>query len=177
MRFFLTINWLLAFASFAQTPISEFPTGNYLSTGHIYGTNGGESEYASFAALSSDSLNLSIVRDGEVFAYDLDVTFSENGFFSVEALEDDETHYGWGYCRSVQCHFEFDLGDRDVEETLTFNDDFSILVMGSMTYIDDDGVEQAISWEEHLFRIGDCDDDDGEDDDDDDDTVIHSCNR
>ncbi len=163
--------FFLALSLFANhNPISEFPSGQYLGEGHLVYTNGAEASYATYATINSDELNFSIVRGGELFAYNLYFEFGENGFFTVTATEnrygEETTHYGQGYCQSVQCHFSFDLDNGRVEETLTFATwENKIYTIGSMYYYDENGDQQAISWEEGFFLLdfdGDSDDDGGD---------------
>lgn len=140
-------------------PITELPPGTYLGEGKMISMQGDEYTYASQATINSDELNLAIVRGGELFSYNLYFNFNDHGFFTVEATEYDEdgnelTHYGNGYCASVQCHFSFDLDNRKIEETLTFATwEDKIYTIGSMRYVDEYGNDQALSWEERFLLL------------------------
>lgn len=143
-------------------PITELPLGIYLGEGSYIRSDGEEGTYASHAKVSSYEVDLSLVRDGELFTYNLDFDFDANGFFEVHATEhaidgQELTHQGYGYCASVQCHYTIPLTNRVIEETITFWEE-NIYKLGSMRYKDADGEDQIFAWEERLLRLGDNDD-------------------
>jgi hypothetical protein len=155
---------LMLLSSFALTafsfndPITSLPEGSYLGEGVVVTTTGATASYASFASFESDTMSLMVVRDGSLFSYSLDFTFSSNGFFIVDATENVNgvitNHFGEGYCRSIQCHFNFETDTRIVEETLTFaNWENKIYAIGSMRYVDENGLPQTMSWEERLLLV------------------------
>ena len=163
----LLIAFTLALAAFSHQPITELPAGNYLGEGNLVSTLGSEYTYASYASISSDRLNFTIVRDGDLFSYDIHFAFDDNGFFTVRATEDTGEdiviHDGYGYCQSVQCHFDIETDTRKIEETLTFKSwEGKLYTIGSMRYVDENGDEQALAWEEQYFLISDNDDGDGD---------------
>lgn len=154
-----------------HNPITEFPAGTYLGLGRLSFTNGSHgvaTEYASYAIFKEDELSLYIGRDGDLFSYNLTFHFTDSGFFTVQAhenqLDDDGElliYEGWGYCQTIQCHFDVDLGDRQIEETITFSIwENEIRTLGSMRYSDENGDAQAMSWEERFGKLPDHGDDD-----------------
>jgi len=178
-RFIAAILAFFSISGFAHhDPITEFPEGTYLGEGKFVRTTGEEGHYSSYASFYSDEWYFALVFEDRLSVYELYFTFQFEGFFAVEAVEhtpdgDEYTHYGYGHCGSVQCHYVFDLENRTIEETVTFATWHNkIFRLGSMRYLDENGDLQTISWEERMMLMQDPGHDDDDDDDDDDDTVI-----
>lgn len=137
-------------------PIVGFPEGHYLGLGY-FGTNAGDKgEYSTYADIHPDWWKVShYMEDGGLFSFNAYFSFDENGFFDV-ALEDEygDYHYGSGYCRSVQCHYAIDLGDRIIEETLSFVTwQNTLYVVGSMRPHGEQDDHFAVSWEATLAQL------------------------
>lgn len=161
-RSFFIFATIFAIAGLADNyPMEEFPEGTYLGEGRHGNTNGDDGTYSSYALIYSNEWDLFYVRDGQRYRYNIYFDFANEGFFSAQATEysndgQQKTHVGNGDCGSVSCHFTFNIGDRVLEETITFatNED-RIYRRGSMSVIDPDGSVRATHWEETMLRIDD----------------------
>ncbi len=149
------------------TPITDFPTGQYLGLGHYITASDQSGTYSSLATVNWNTWKVDYVREYGVGAFSLSFDFSDNGFFTVALTEHtalgDISHEGHGYCQSVQCHISANLGDRLFEETVTFATwEKKIFRVGSLSSPDVAGAPGLImAWEEMMVRVG------GEDDEDD----------
>jgi hypothetical protein len=149
-------------------PMDEFPEGTYLGEGRHGNTNGDDGTYASYAVISSNQWELFYARDGQRFQYNIDFDFTDEGFFSALAIEytndgQEKIHVGNGDCGSMSCHFTFNVGDRVLEETITFAAEQNrIFRRGSMSVTDPNGAVRATHWEETMIKIpDDFNDEDG----------------
>lgn len=162
IRFFGFMVMLFSVASFAKTPVVQFPGGHFLGEGKYKISNGVTGTYASFADLDGTEWQLSYVRHGKPMLYNVSLAFDELGlgFFDATISETDgdgniTLHFGEGYCGSEQCHLEFDLQDgRYIEETITLLPaENRIKRLGSLKFADENGDEHTVAWQELMVRI------------------------
>jgi hypothetical protein len=151
---------LFAVVGFADhTPMTSLPEGQYLGSGGYTTSFGDKGHFATYADIGSDYWNISHYMDGEIRSYSAFFNFDENGFFDVEMLHQNEngeedSWYGRGYCQSVQCHYSLLVGDKIVEETVSFVTwEDRVYWVGSVTPHGDDSNGFSVSWESSTARI------------------------
>lgn len=147
------------------SPIIEFPAGRYLGLGHYVTADNQRGTYSSYADIDEDSWQVNYLREYGADAYQVEFTFNDNGSFDVLLFEytgdDVQIHMGNGYCQSVQCHINVDMGNRFYEETVTFlTAERKIYRLGSISrpgeILRDDSFPEAeliMSWEEAMIRV------------------------
>lgn len=145
------------------SPIVEFPAGRYLGLGHYVTADNQRGTYSSYADIDEDSWQVNYLREYGADAYQVEFAFNENGSFDVvlhEYVNDEvQLHMGNGYCQSVQCHINVDLGNRLYEETVTFLPaEKKIYRLGSISsradpISDEDEADLIMSWEEAMIRV------------------------
>lgn len=141
------------------TPMTSLPEGEYLGLG-AYTTNwGDEGTFSSYAYVGSDFWEVSHYIDGEVRTYGAFFNFDDNGFFDIEMTYvdengDEQTVKERGYCRSVQCHYALNFGEKIVEETVSFvTREDKIYWVGSVQPHGDSEDDLAVSWEVAMARM------------------------
>jgi hypothetical protein len=136
-------------------PITSFPEGRYLGAGY-YGTNTGDAgDFSTYAEIYSDGWEVACYIDnGNLISSSAFFNFDDFGFFDVEIDTEQGTYYGNGYCRAVQCHYAVDLGDKILEETISFITwENRLYVVGSVRPHGDQENNFAQSWEASLAQL------------------------
>lgn len=139
--------------------MTEFPEGEFLGLGSYSTSEGDEGDFASYADIGSDYWVISHYMNNKIHTYTSFFYFDDNGFFDVEVTKvkedgEEETFYGRGYCRSVQCHYAIDLGDSIIEETATFLQAKNrIYWLGSFRPHGYDDDKPSISWETSMMGM------------------------
>lgn len=146
-------------ANHHEGPITSFPEGQYLGSGNFTTNQGQEGVFATYAEIGYNWWDVAHYVDGQIRQYGAFTNFDEYGFFDIEMTYLDEngeeaTSTGRGYCRSVQCHYSLLVGDKVVEETISFLTwENRIYWLGSVTPHGATEDNFSVSWELALARI------------------------
>lgn len=134
----ITATLIYSATSFA---LSSFPEGEFIGQGWWSDNKGIQGNYIVSAISTTKSIESTYTFNGETKRLGFDAEFDEHGFFSLIV---GGIKTGSGYCKTVQCHYEIDIGPTKVEETLTFYNN-RLYRLGSKTFN-----ETRIIWEEVL---------------------------
>ncbi len=140
---------------------------DYLGYGVMVAPDGNKINYSSFASVANLTdrneattiLRLGYLRAGQRLTYRVNIAWDRNGFASADVLFEDtagnrHTKQGRGYCDVNQCHLNFAIADRLVEETILITEGGeNIIRFGSIQYRDQSGKEQIAYWKETMVPM------------------------
>lgn len=134
------------FASSSAMAMTNMPDGTYQGEGRWSDNQGETGHYEVSVNIESDTVSSSYSFDsGQTGEYEFQTTGSAHSQFDVLV---GGIRVGEGYCMSVQCHYSISLGNKVLEETLTFYED-NLYRIGSKRL---DSV--VITWEESMTIKG-----------------------